>query len=316
MSKLKIPIINYDELLYPTTKSINFLKQTFHEVGFFYLENHPISLALIEDIFVMSREFFSLGIEEKEKVSINNSPHFRGFSNIGAEKTNGISDMKETLDFGTESNPVLRLGSSYSIMQGPNQWPLNPQKMKQVVLQYMENLSIIGNKIMEVVALGLNFPSNYFYHQFNINPYRLLRLLHYPKYMANQENVQGIGEHTDFGCLVILLQDKVGGLQVKSSKGEWVDAKPISNTLLINVGDMLSLWTNNYFKATPHRVKLNGEIGRISIPFFFEPSLDTVVYPLTLEKEIINNDLECLSKKIIYGEHIFEAFKRSFSRVK
>ena len=131
---------------------------------------------------------------------------------------------------------------------------------------------------MEAIACSLELPANYFQNSFTKNPYALMRLI---KYMGQKNIIKkiGVGEHTDFGCLVILLQDEVGGLEVKLASGEWISAVPIPESLVINIGDMLALWTRNYFKATPHRVINKSSKDRFSIPFFYEPNLETTVEP-------------------------------------
>ncbi len=76
--------------------------------------------------------------------------------------------------------------------------------------------------------------------------------------------------------------------------------QPIPNTFAVNIGDMLEQFSNSAFRATPHRV-VNYHVSkaRISIPFFFEPSLESK----------INDNIE-------YGSHIYNAYTRSYPNVK
>ncbi len=82
----------------------------------------------------------------------------------------------------------------------------------------------------------------------------------------------GVGEHTDYGYLTLLLQDNSGGLQVKLSDGSWIDAPPINGSLVVNLGDALEHNTGCLIKATPHRVRHTSSSNRMSFPFFFDPS--------------------------------------------
>ncbi len=82
----------------------------------------------------------------------------------------------------------------------------------------------------------------------------------------------GVGEHTDYGYLTLLLQDNSGGLQVKLADGSWIDAPPIPGSLVVNLGDALEHNTGCLIKATPHRVRHTSESNRMSFPFFFDPS--------------------------------------------
>ena len=82
----------------------------------------------------------------------------------------------------------------------------------------------------------------------------------------------GVGEHTDYGYLTLLLQDNSGGLQVKLADGSWIDAPPVDGSLVVNLGDALEHNTGCLIKATPHRVRHTSSSNRMSFPFFFDPS--------------------------------------------
>lgn len=93
-----------------------------------------------------------------------------------------------------------------------------------------------------------------------------------------------LGEHTDYGILTLLAQDDVGGLQVKSA-GTWIDVPADPSIIVCNIGDMLERLTEGRYKSTPHRVKgsNNRTRGRLSFPFFFDPSWDATVTALPLD---------------------------------
>ena len=104
----------------------------------------------------------------------------------------------------------------------------------------------------------------------------MFRIFNYPKQdlfpeLQGQE-VWGVGEHTDYGLLTLLYQDSVGGLQVKTPSG-WIEAEPIPDTLICNIGDMLDHMTGGRYKSTPHRVRRNCTAhDRLSFPLFFDPN--------------------------------------------
>lgn len=100
-----------------------------------------------------------------------------------------------------------------------------------------------------------------------------MRIIGYPPLSSSPEK-EGIscGEHTDYGCVTLLLADNThGALQVQDKYGGWINADPLEGAYVVNIGDMLERWTNGLWKSTRHRVIHGGANYRVSIPFFFEP---------------------------------------------
>jgi len=95
------------------------------------------------------------------------------------------------------------------------------------------------------------------------------------------EEQWGVGEHTDYGVLTILKQDDVGGLQVKI-RSRWIDAPPVPNSFVCNVGDMLDRLTRGLYRSTPHRVQNVSGRSRLSFPFFFDPGFDAHIEAIDL----------------------------------
>jgi isopenicillin N synthase-like dioxygenase len=110
-----------------------------------------------------------------------------------------------------------------------------------------------------------------------------LRLLHYPPQPADSD-AEGVEAHTDTGAFTILLQDQVGGLDVRNRAGTWIRATPIAGSLVINIADMMQRWTNGRFVSTPHRVANRTGQDRISVPFFANPDYDAVITPLARQR--------------------------------
>jgi isopenicillin N synthase-like dioxygenase len=98
-----------------------------------------------------------------------------------------------------------------------------------------------------------------------------------------------VGEHTDYGLLTLLGHDGSGGLEVKTSDG-WVPADPRPGAFVCNLGDMLERLTGGRFRSTPHRVRTQGPAGRLSFPFFLDPSWDAVVDRLPIVRRPVDDD--------------------------
>lgn len=98
-------------------------------------------------------------------------------------------------------------------------------------------------------------------------------------------------------------QDEIPGtLQVKNSAGEWINADPIEDAIVTNVGDMLEMWTNGMYRATPHRV-LTADQSRVSAPFFFEPNYTAIVEPIGT----VNS-----KTSVMYGQHLYSKLSTNF----
>jgi isopenicillin N synthase-like dioxygenase len=193
--------------------------------------------------------------------------------------------LKEGVYFGTElglDHPRVKAGMP---LHGQNLFPAEVPELRDAVLDYLAALTRTAHALMEGVALALGLKRNYFADHYTADPTVLFRIFHYPAPAAddakNGDEVWGVGEHTDYGLLTLLAQDSAGGLQVKTARG-WIDAPPIENTFVCNIGDMLDHLTGGIYRSTPHRVRNASGRGRLSFPFFFDPDFDAEVVALPL----------------------------------
>jgi isopenicillin N synthase-like dioxygenase len=127
------------------------------------------------------------------------------------------------------------------------------------------------------VSLSLGLDAGWFARTYLAEPTVLFRIFHYPA--GGADDSWGVGEHTDYGLLTLLAQDRHGGLQVKTPSG-WIEAPPIEGALVCNIGDMLERLTGGRFKSTPHRVRNVSGHDRLSFPLFFDPDFTAPMQPL------------------------------------
>lgn len=253
------------------------------EYGFFYIKGHGVPDDTINRLYEVSRQFFARPEEEKMEISLKKyGVGGKGYFPMCGEITSGKPDVKEGLYFGVElddHHPKVQAGFP---MHGPNPFPRNPPEMKEVILQYMEETKKVAHGVMEALALSLGLDCNYFRRLYTDDPTTIFGILHYPSAppMKNPEELWGTGEHTDYGLLTLLLQDDVGGLQVKT-QNRWIEGSHVPGTYVCNIGDMLDRLTGGVYRSTPHRVRVN-QSGRprLSFPFFFDPGFDREVVPL------------------------------------
>jgi isopenicillin N synthase-like dioxygenase len=86
--------------LSPSTKPtfLDHLREALINVGFFYLRNPPISLDVQHVFSEKALELFDLPLEKKLEIEMVNSPHFLGYSRLGAEITALKPDYREQFD--------------------------------------------------------------------------------------------------------------------------------------------------------------------------------------------------------------------------
>ncbi|HEX7945634.1 MAG TPA: 2-oxoglutarate and iron-dependent oxygenase domain-containing protein, partial [Phenylobacterium sp.] len=242
--------------------------------GFFYLTGHGVSLEVLAALESESRDFFARPLAEKMALSMDKGGRaWRGYFPVGGELTSGRPDLKEGLYLGTElagDHPRVRAGVP---MHGANLWPAAQPALRAAVTAYMEATTRAAALLMEGVSLALDLPADWFAAAYTAEPTVLFRIFHYPASgPADIDWTQswGVGEHTDYGLLTLLAQDRFGGLQVKGPRG-WIEAPPIEGALVCNIGDMLERLTGGRFKSTPHRVMNRSGHDRLSFPLFFDP---------------------------------------------
>lgn len=247
------------------------------EIGFFGIANHGLPNGIVERTFEASHSFFALPLETKLKVKIN-SAH-RGYMPMSdqhraeAKRPNLSESFLIGLDLGPD-DPDTAAGKP---LHGPNQWLAEPAGFRTVMEAYHRAMTDLGFKMLELFETALEVESGFFRRCYQ-KPMAFVRALHYPPAPADLPPDQfGAAPHSDFGFMTILAQDSVGGLQVRTRAGEWLDVPNLPGVFIVNVGDMLMRWTNDRFVSTVHRVINAAGSDRYSLPFFFDPDFDTEV---------------------------------------
>jgi isopenicillin N synthase-like dioxygenase len=263
------------------------VRHTAHDFGFFYVRNHGVDPDLISAIQHLARAFFNLPEADKQSIQMVHSPHFRGYNQIGNERTRGLRDWREQVDFGAEREALPRNpdAPAWTRLRGPNQWPGALPELRDVVLRYQAACTDLAIQMLQVFAQALGQPANVFEQIYVPEPHYLLKIIRYPG-RDMTESDQGVGAHKDSGFLTVLLQDDQPGLQVEH-EGRWIDATPTPGTFVINVGEVLEMASNGYLRANVHRVITPApRTERLSVPFFFAARLDATVPVLQLPPEL------------------------------
>lgn len=221
-------------------------------IGFASLVNHGLE-KMIPKAFHASKAFFALPLEEKMKVKYQGHESNRGYIVCGSEKyeSGAEADRKETYDINPDESDFCQ--------PWPDSSDESLKSFRENLTNYYNQMDQLHLRIMRLIAIGLDIPSDFLLERCN-KKHENLRLLHYPETPLPREQ---IGErepiirgnvHTDFGTITLLTQDGVGGLRVMRLDGEWVYVPPAENAVVVNVGDMLQRWSNDVLKANPHQV--------------------------------------------------------------
>ncbi|KAL5341974.1 2OG-Fe(II) oxygenase superfamily protein [Aspergillus crustosus] len=300
--------------------------------GFFYIKNHGIPEDLIERALNTAKDFFNQPIEGKEKVSHKRSEHNDGYHGVGTTQINNREsrDQKETFSVRynpqndpTITNPATLLSDPSAafntqeyIWSGTSHIP----SFKETTIEFYQARLALARKMIRLFALALHLPKSYF-DEVTTHPGADGLYVHYPGTQTRTPNVDsastststspetetepkadidvGIGSHTDIQCITLLWQDNSGGLQVLSSSDEWLDARPIEGTLVVNIGDFLQRLSNNRFKSTVHRVYNRQPTSRYSMPFFLGFNPESV---LRVVESCVDEEHPVLFEPIACGE--------------
>ncbi|KAK4505376.1 hypothetical protein PRZ48_003339 [Zasmidium cellare] len=294
---LEIPLIDFSSFLTSTDEATKrstaqAILDGFQRAGFIYLKNHGITPSEIKEAFSESAKFFKRPESQKLDMGWTTPEANRGYSQPGREKTTDATDpneiekirekegvdLKESFEIGREGEKDL-----------PNQWPdkfdEEGKVFKDKMLQFHDRVKQLHMQIMRAIAVGLGIEESWF-DGYTSRGDNTLRLLHYPEVKSEvfQKNANTVraGAHTDYGSITCLFQDMAGGLQVLSPNGNYIDAKPIEDTIVVNAGDLLARWSNDTIKSTKHRVvepptTANVHPARYSIAYFCNPNFDRFI---------------------------------------
>ena len=182
--------------------------------------------------------------------------------------------MKEAFNIGLDLAPddlELMAGKPFRSL---NAWP-ELSGFRKTALAYYNACAALGARLHRGFARDLGLQPDFFTDKFD-RPMATLRLLHYPASKAVVAST-GAGEHTDYGNLTLLATDDVGGLEVRTRDGHWIEAPVVPGAFIVNIGDCLMRWTNDVYVSTPHRVINRSARERYSIAFFYDPDPDAMV---------------------------------------
>ncbi|CAI9769214.1 unnamed protein product [Fraxinus pennsylvanica] len=264
-----IPMIDFSLLTsgHPDQRSkfIQDLGKACQEWGFFILVNHGIPENDMNAMVEAAMEFFNMPAEEKQQYEPKNASDPIKCGNF---------DVTDT------SNRTFTLWRDYLKLYVHPEFhcPLKPKTLREALLHYSEKTRKLARALLEAVSETMRLERGYMEETLNLESmFQLFAGNFYPP-CPQPDHAIGIPPHTDHGLLTLLIHNGVAGLQIEHN-GEWFNVNSPQNSILVNTGDQLEIFSNGRCKSVKHRAVLNNEKTRISIVVANGPSLDAIVGP-------------------------------------
>lgn len=272
--------------------------------GFFQVVSHGIDRDLMASAARQTRRFFQQDAAVKRDLSRTAANPWGYYDR---ELTKNLRDKKEIFDIGPDVAGPVGQGELWSAR---TPWPLD-DAFRSTMVSFRASCEALAHRLLGLVCLGLTAPRDRLAAAFEPASTSFLRLNHYPVRDPLEDEIigrrsvdggagadLGIHHHTDAGALTVLMQDDISGLQVWRD-GDWRTVRPIAGAMVVNIGDMLQVWSNDLYRAPVHRVLAMRRQDRISLPLFYNPAYDAIVAPL---ETVVGLGRRPLYRPISWGE--------------
>jgi len=258
-----VPVIDVTDLQAPGT--LQAIDGACRDWGFFQVVGHGVTPEVLRELEAAMREFFGQPAASKQVIS-RTADNPWGF--YDRELTKNTRDWKEIFDVGPAEGAMVP------------QWPAAMPAFRRAVEAYYAAAEALSFRFLAALAVNLGMPEDNLAEGFRPSHSSFLRLNYYPRcpQPARPQALEtpraghlGINHHTDAGALTVLLQDAQPGLEVYRH-GAWHVIEPVPGALVINIGDIVQVWSNDRYPASLHRVLASADAERFSAPFFFNPA--------------------------------------------
>lgn len=280
-----------------------------HTYGFLQVIGHGVDPNLRRNALAQMNSFFEQDLEVKKSTTpIDGS--YRGYSGRKSESfayTVGDirpADLVEAFVMGSDDRPGEHASKLHT--HAPNVWPDTLPEFRSIVTSYYRAARALSESIADIAALALDLEADFFSTRLS-EAVVTMRMNWYSR-LENEpeldEAQMALGAHTDYGILTILLADVGPGLQILNDQSEWIDVSPREDAFVINVGDALAVWTNDYWKSTIHRVvptMTPGGKPRRSIALFQDGNFDTNLSTLD---QFVTDERPRKYASTTLGEHV------------
>ncbi|XP_062097736.1 jasmonate-induced oxygenase 4-like [Humulus lupulus] len=263
---MDVPVVDIG-LLGTSAEELEKLKSALSTFGCFQGINHGMSLEYLNQVREITKQFFHLPLEEKQK-------YLREENDIEGYGNDMVLSDQQKIDW----NDRLYLVIYPEDQRKLKLWPENPKLFRSTIHEYSVKIQSISEVILKAMARSLKLEENCFVEQCGKRSKLYGRFNFYPRCPRPGLSL-GIKPHADGTAITLLLQDEtVEGLQFLINH-QWFRAPIIPEALLINVGDQVEILSNGAFKSPLHKVLTNSERERISLAVFYTPDSDKEIGP-------------------------------------
>ena len=295
------------------------LDEICHEIGFFQVVGHGVESAS-DDAWTAMCQFFALPLEDRMAVRSPTPSYPHGYSPVEAESlgrslgSDAPPDLKEVFNTGPVDAPSHPVTDDERIVWSPNLWPAGLPELQSAWTRYHRAMLGLSNRVMSLFARALSLPDTYF-DDYIDRAACGLRGICYPARSAPPGVGQlRAGAHTDYGTVTFLRQDTVAGLEVLTSDGLWASVEPVPDAFVVNIGDLMAMWTNDRWRSTLHRVTdppagPDGHLEtRHSMPFFHNANWDARI---TCLPTCLTPGQQPTYPPVTAGPHLRDKFRRT-----
>lgn len=307
----EIPVIDISPFIAGQAGSadvVRAVEKACRNLGFLLVTGHGVPKETTDRLYTSARAFF----DEPQEWKVSQG---RGTGEMGGMAFSPIADEALAATMGLKTPGDFKESLNYGPRLEGDAWSDRPAGLHSAFQDYFAAMEVLSGHMRRIFCSAIGLAPDYFEKEF-VDHLSALRVINYPEqHVAPEPGQLRAGVHTDYGFMTILRSEaSPGGLQVRNRDGDWLDAPSIEGAYVINIGDAFMRWTNDEWVSTPHRVAnppsgYGGTARRQSIPFFLNPSRDTVI--------------ECLPafagagakyEPITYGDYIKLKTSQAFSK--
>jgi isopenicillin N synthase-like dioxygenase len=255
-------------------------------IGFLQVVGHGVPEARMDAVYDAMDRLHALP-EETRREYVSEGHPYRGF-HMNRDEAGRIRQERFLVSrFEDEAEAVAGgVPAQYADFFYPNIWPA-VDGFREAVTALFEATNALAGRLMGLVAVALGLPETWFDGMLEPNA-STFAINHYPPRMAaagGGEPALLFAEHADGNTLTVLHQrGTYTGLQVQplDEAGAWIDIPVVDHAFVINVGELMTRWTNDHWPSTRHRVvpALGPGDSRTTLTTFHMPALDARVAPL------------------------------------